>query len=90
MSLIINVSNIHTSTECFNKNYEFAENTQGKGYFPSEVQKLIEFLKRNDEYKPIQKQVVAKSPLIDWIWGLVLLSVLLATEWFKRKYNGLL
>ncbi|MES2811137.1 MAG: hypothetical protein V4670_01595 [Bacteroidota bacterium] len=69
---------------------QLAENTQGKAYFPSQVQKLIDFLKNNEQYKPIQKEVIKKSPLIDWIWGLILLAILLATEWFTRKYNGLL
>lgn len=69
---------------------QLAQNTNGKTYFPTQVDSLIKFLEENDTYKPVQKEVVRKSPLIDWIWGLVLLSVLLATEWFTRKYNGLL
>lgn len=69
---------------------QLAENTQGNSYFPSEATKLIDYLKQNEDYKPIQKEVVTKSPLIDWIWGLILLVVLFTTEWFVRKYNGLL
>ncbi|RXR19004.1 VWA domain-containing protein [Flavobacterium amnicola] len=69
---------------------QLAENTQGKAYFPSEAQQLVDFLKQNDAYKPIQKEVVSKSPLIDWIWGLIFLAVLFTIEWFVRKYNGLL
>ena len=44
----------------------------------------------NEEYKAIEKNSVTKTPLIDWIWLLVLISILLAIEWFVRKYNGLL
>ncbi|MBP9794191.1 MAG: hypothetical protein KBC56_09360 [Flavobacterium sp.] len=69
---------------------QLAENTQGKAYFPSEVQNLITFLKQTEQYKPVQKELTTKSPLIDWIWGLILAVVLLASEWFIRKYNGLL
>jgi len=69
---------------------QLAENTNGKAYFPTQVEKLIAFLKTNENYKPIQKEVIAKSPLIDWIWSLILLAILLASEWFVRKYNGLL
>lgn len=69
---------------------QLAENTQGKSYFTNQVQDLIKFLEKTDIYKPIQKEVVKKSPLIDWMWGLVLLALLLTTEWFTRKYNGLL
>ncbi|GAA4773351.1 MULTISPECIES: hypothetical protein [Flavobacterium] len=69
---------------------QLAENTQGKTYFTDQIQDLIKFLENTDIYKPIQKEVVKKSPLIDWMWGLILLAILLATEWFTRKYNGLL
>ncbi len=69
---------------------QLAENTQGKTYFANQIQDLIKFLENTDIYKPIQKEVVKKSPLIDWMWGLILLAILLATEWFTRKYNGLL
>lgn len=73
-----------------NRLKQLAENTQGKAYFPSKISELIKYLEETDVYKPIQKEIVKKSPLIDWIWGLVVLAVLLATEWFTRKYNGLL
>ncbi|MDI9309490.1 MAG: hypothetical protein QM535_04690 [Limnohabitans sp.] len=73
-----------------NRLQQLAENTQGKAFFPSKISELIKFLEETDMYKPIQKEIVKKSPLIDWIWGLVLLAILLATEWFTRKYNGLL
>lgn len=69
---------------------QLAENTQGKAYFPSKVDDLIKFLENNENYKPIQKEIIKKSPLIDWIWGLIILVILLSTEWFVRKYNGLL
>ena len=69
---------------------QLAENTQGKTYFSNRIQNLIKFLENTDVYKPIQKEVVKKSPLIDWMWGLIILILLLATEWFARKYNGLL
>lgn len=69
---------------------QLAENTQGKAYFTNQIQDLIKFLENTDIYKPIQKEVVKKSPLIDWMWGLIILVSLLATEWFTRKYNGLL
>ena len=40
--------------------------------------------------KVVKKEIIKKSPLIDWVWLLVLAIVALATEWFTRKYNGLL
>lgn len=69
---------------------QLATRTQGKAFFPDQVDALIKTLLENEEYKAIQKNNVTKTPLIDWIWLLVLISILLATEWFVRKYNGLL
>lgn len=69
---------------------QLATQTQGKAFFPDQVDVLIKTLLENDEYKAIEKNIVTKTPLIDWIGLLVLISILLATEWFVRKYNGLL
>ncbi|SFF35663.1 hypothetical protein [Flavobacterium xueshanense] len=69
---------------------QLATQTQGKAFFPDQVDALIKTLLENDEYRAVQKNSVTKKPLIDWIWLLVLISILLATEWFVRKYNGLL
>jgi ribosomal protein L4 len=69
---------------------QLATQTQGKAFFLDQVDVLIKTLLENDEYKAIEKNIVTKTPLIDWIWLLVLISFLLATEWFVRKYNGLL
>ena len=69
---------------------QLATQTQGKAFFPDQVDLLIKTLLENEEYKAIEKNIVTKTPLIDWIWLLVLISILLATEWFVRKYNGLL
>ena len=69
---------------------QLASQTQGKIYFPDQINGLIKTLLENEDYKAIQKNSVTKTPLIDWIWLLILISILLATEWFVRKYNGLL
>ena len=69
---------------------QVAASTNGAVYYPDQINKLIDFLKTNESYKPMQKAVTQKSPLIDWIWLLIILTITLATEWFVRKYNGLL
>jgi hypothetical protein len=68
---------------------QLATQTQGKTFFPNQVDILIKTLLDNEQYKPIQKSIVTKSPLIDWVWLLVLIAILLAIEWFVRKYNGM-
>ena len=69
---------------------QLASNTNGTVFYPNQMDKLIKSLLENENYIPTQKETIKKSPLIDWIWLLVLAIVALATEWFVRKYNGLL
>ncbi len=74
----------------WNKLNQLANQTKGKAYLASQADTLIKQLLADDSYKAIQKTLVKKSPLIDWIWLLILIAVSLASEWFIRKYNGLL
>ena len=69
---------------------QVAASTDGAVYYPDQAEKLIDFLANNENYKPLQKAITQKSPLIDWIWLLIILATTLAVEWFVRKYNGLL
>lgn len=69
---------------------QLAVQTKGKDFYPNQIDALIKTLLYNEEYKAVQKDVVTKSPLIDWKWLLVLIAILLSTEWFVRKYNGML
>lgn len=69
---------------------QLASQTQGKVHYPNQVDSLIKSLLVNENYKAMQKEIVAKTPLIDWVWLLVFISITLASEWFLRKYNGLL
>jgi len=73
-----------------NKLNQLASQTQGKVYYPNQADELIKSLLENENYKAIQKAIVKKTPLIDWIWLLILIAISLASEWFIRKYNGLL
>ena len=69
---------------------QLVTNTNGKVYYPNQIENLIKSLLENENYIPTQKETIKKSPLIDWIWLLILVVLSLATEWFVRKYNGLL
>jgi len=69
---------------------QLALQTGGKAFFEDQADNLINTLLENKEYKSIEKNISTKTPLIDWVWLLILIAVFLTTEWFVRKYNGLL
>ncbi len=69
---------------------QLASQTQGAVFVPNQIDNLIKTLLDNNDYKSVQKEIVTKTPIIDWIWLLILIALALATEWFVRKYNGLL
>ncbi|TWI00546.1 hypothetical protein IQ05_01199 [Flavobacterium tiangeerense] len=69
---------------------QLATHTSGKVFFANQEEQLIKTLLDSQEYKAIQKSNSVKTPLIDWIWLLIIIAISLATEWFVRKYNGLL
>lgn len=73
----------------YTKLKQLAAQTSGTTYVASQINSLIDNL-LSSEYKPVEKQVVKKTPLIEWYWLLILIAAALATEWFIRKYNGLL
>jgi hypothetical protein len=73
-----------------NKLKQLATQTQGEVYLPNQLDNLIKSLLDNTSYKAIEKAIVKKTPLIDWVWLLVLVAMALASEWFIRKYNGML
>jgi hypothetical protein len=69
---------------------QLASQTNGKAFVSNQVDALIKILLDNQDYKAIEKAIVKKTPIIDWIWLLVLIALALACEWFIRKYNGML
>ena len=69
---------------------QLASQTNGAVIYPDKVDSLIKLLLDNEKYKAIQKAIVTKTPLIDFVLLLILIAISLASEWFIRKYNGLL
>jgi hypothetical protein len=69
---------------------QLAQQTNGKAFFESQSDQLINTLLESKEYKSIEKNISSKTPIIDWVWLLILIAVLFTVEWFVRKYNGLL
>lgn len=69
---------------------QLANQNKGEVIHPNQIDKLIQKLLEKDTYLPVEKSLVKNSPLIDWIILLIILAVSLASEWFIRKFNGLL
>ncbi|MCF8320199.1 MAG: hypothetical protein K9I35_03190 [Flavobacterium sp.] len=69
---------------------QLAIQTKGQVIFPDKVNSLIKSLLEKEDYKSVQKTIIKKTPLIDSIWLLILIIIFLTTEWFVRKYNGML
>lgn len=67
-----------------------AVQTNGNAFMPDQVDRLIEVLLNNPDYKAVEKAIIRKTPLIDWVWLLILIALALGSEWFIRKYNGML
>lgn len=73
-----------------NKISQLAEQTKGEVVYPDKISLLIKSLLENDNYKAVQKAIVTKTPLIEWVLLLIFIALSLAAEWFIRKYNGML
>ena len=59
-------------------------------HYPKETEKLIKLLLDDKKYNAVQKEVSKKEPLIENLWIFIILFISLASEWFIRKYNGML
>ena len=68
--------------------YNIAHKTSGKMFYPSNMQAIIDFLKANDQIKPIIHQTVQTKRLISCWWYWMAILILLSGEWGLRKYWG--
>lgn len=65
-----------------------ANETKGFIFYNNQEKNLIDYLKKDERFKSIQKNSISKTPLIDWKWILGLIVLSLSLEWFTRKYYG--
>jgi len=73
-----------------NKLQQIANQSQGTSYFINDTANLSTDLTQDSRYSIIQKSTKNVVPLIDFKVLLALIALTLATEWFIRKYNGLI
>ena len=69
---------------------QIASNTGGVYHSAKNVDTLLNQLLNENDYTPKQIEKHSVVSLIDRSWILAILLLLLALEWFARKYNGLL
>ena len=67
-----------------------ANKTGGRSYYPEQSAELIEDLIENDQFIPRQKSEQNVVSLIDFKILLAIVVIAFTTEWFIRKYNGLI
>lgn len=65
-----------------------AKNSNGSWNTPINLQKTINDLLDNQNYKTIQKSTKTQEELIHWSFILILIVFLFSLEWFIRKYYG--
>lgn len=57
-------------------------------YHLSKVDQLIEDLKQDQRFSPVQRSETRELSTIDWRWLLGFIALFLSLEWLIRKYNG--
>jgi hypothetical protein len=61
----------------------------GKFYLPKDIEKMAKDIEENHQIKTILEEHTSTKPLIDWKLFFGVIVLLLAAEWFIRKYNGI-
>ncbi|MBJ7882666.1 VWA domain-containing protein [Gelidibacter salicanalis] len=67
-----------------------ADNSQGTAYFIDDSSIIIDQLLKDERFATIQKSTKKVVPLINWTFLLAIIALSLSSEWFIRKYNGLI
>ncbi len=67
-----------------------ATNSLGKSYFIDRASGITKDLINDNRFSIVQKSTKNVVPLIEWKFLLGIIALCLASEWFIRKYNGLI
>lgn len=62
--------------------------SNGKLYFPTQLENLEADLMNDDSQKPVMYSDSRTFPLIDYRWLFLIIFLLLACEWFLRRFKG--
>lgn len=65
-----------------------AKESGGQMIYPSQISRLADLIRKNDNIKTVVYEDKHYSDLVDVKWVFVTILVLLSTEWFLRKREG--
>lgn len=68
--------------------YQLAEKYKGKVYLPNQIKSIAAEIKSNNTMKPVVYQEKDNRMLMHYPWLLLPIILLLAIEWFYRRYSG--
>ncbi|WP_124980398.1 vWA domain-containing protein [Nonlabens xiamenensis] len=58
-------------------------------WYPNQINALVEELTHDPLLQTVERATVSQTSLVDWKYLLGIIILLLALEWFARKYQGL-
>ena len=67
-----------------------ATQSGGKMYTPANMENILDDIEKNSKIKSILFDTFNSKPLIDLKWLFFIILLLLISEWFIRKYNGII
>ena len=67
---------------------QLSEKYGGETVFSTQIASIADKIKANETVKPVIYQTTQTNPLINLKWIFALLALLLAGEWFLRRYFG--
>jgi hypothetical protein len=68
--------------------YQLAKQSGGQMLMPSQVSRLADLIRKNENIKTIVYENKHYSDLVDLKWIFALILILLSAEWFMRKREG--
>ncbi|QKJ28659.1 VWA domain-containing protein [Mucilaginibacter mali] len=69
--------------------YAMAKQSGGEMLQPSQINRLADLLRKNETIKTVEYEDKHYTDLIDLKWVFVLILLLISTEWFMRKREGI-
>ena len=67
-----------------------SEESGGQIQSIDKANEVLDSILESSKYSIVERAIEKNVPLIDFKWLLILIVVSLTTEWFLRKYNGLI